>query len=337
MTRNTKPAYDSRAAFAHGVFSALRRVIMVLSLAFAIGLAHGQDGGSRPVAVDSAAGFSGEYRLGTGDVLTITIESRASYSQTYHRTVEAEIEEDGTVFVDLLGPVPAANLTMGELRDHLVDTLEAYIKKPYVDVEVKAYNSQSVAVFGETRNGIYPLSRPMRIAEFLASIGGANDRANLRDVQIIHADGSLTRVNLNKFVYENDLTENVYLRGGDMVIVPAANFSKVLILGEVKSPGAVVIDHRLNLAEAVAKAGGETDRGDVTNVQLVRYRGSEAELQSINLKAFLTNRDIEANPPLQSGDIIFVPRKGDALKDFNKILGAIIPALQTVLLIKALN
>lgn len=277
------------------------------------------------------------YQIGIGDVLLISFQSRASYSQKHHNDFELEVDNSGNIFFDLIGLISASGLTVSELRNVLLDTLSSLIRKPWVTIKVKEYNSQKVTVFGEARNGIYSLKEPTRIAYFISSIGGPMEKADLSGIKVVRADGSVVSIDLTKFLYGHDSNQNIYLKGGDLVIIPDLDQKKVLVLGEVKSPGPVFIKNQLTVIEALVEAGGGTSQANLKAVKVIHFGEDKPKMFSINLDKAYKKMNTKDNITLRSGDIVFVPGKGDAIKSLNKLLGTIIPTLQTILLIKAIN
>ena len=83
---------------------------------------------------------------------------------------------------------------------------------------------------------------------------------------------------------------------------------QVAVGGEVRSPNLYRLAPETNLAQAVALAGGPTDRGRLDRVDLLRGgRTYTVDLTSADGAAVQT--------PIQSGDRIFVGRQRDALRD----------------------
>jgi len=80
----------------------------------------------------------------------------------------------------------------------------------------------------------------------------------------------------------------------------------VVVAGEVRSPGLVSLPRGTPLSQAVARAGGPTERGRLDRVTLLRGGRS----YSLNL---LSDDLRTAVMPIASGDQIFVARR----RDFN--------------------
>jgi len=89
----------------------------------------------------------------------------------------------------------------------------------------------------------------------------------------------------------------------------------VVAAGEVRQPGLLSVPRGTTLSQAVARAGGPTERGRLDHVQLVR--GGRAYV--LNL---LSQDQRVATMPVTSGDQLFVGRRGD----FNLVRDVLGPA-----------
>jgi len=83
-------------------------------------------------------------------------------------------------------------------------------------------------------------------------------------------------------------------------------YSKVSILGEVKKPGAYELKAGLTILDAIALAGGFTEKSNAKDVKLIRSKGSVKETIKIDANAIVTQGDREQNLRLQSGDLVIV-------------------------------
>ena len=90
-----------------------------------------------------------------------------------------------------------------------------------------------------------------------------------------------------------ELSQNIPLRAGDTIFVPRA--ATVFVSGQVKSPGEYVIRGRVTVRQAIALAGGVTDRGSTRRIQIVR----QADGKEVTL-------DAELQMQVQPGDTIVV-------------------------------
>ena len=79
---------------------------------------------------------------------------------------------------------------------------------------------------------------------------------------------------------------------------------RVAVLGEVENPGTYFLRAVDRVSDAIQLAGGLSNWGNDTQVEL--YRG-EGDTATINLSDFFLHGDKGANPVLNGGDVVFVP------------------------------
>ena len=236
---------------------------------------------------------SAGYRLGTGDVLDVSVFGVPEYSHV------VRIGAAGTVQLPLLEPVAAAGITADELEHRLESMLgRSLIRNPDVSVLVTEHRSQMVFVLGAVRiPGEYQLSRSVQLIDVLALAGGltstAGDEATIRRVQsapAVSADGTgpspeLQRINLEALLESDQSGLNVSIEAGDVVHVPEREVNVFYVIGDVTMPGMFRLpDTRpLLLSQAVAEAGGPTLTSKLSGSLLVRYDHELNEREEIEL------------------------------------------------------
>lgn len=97
-----------------------------------------------------------------------------------------------------------------------------------------------------------------------------------------------------------------------MIIVTSPVSRKVIVLGEVNSPGVFVLDTDTSFAEAVSKAGGPSRDANLDDILLLRRNLKEPDkpfVATIPLKKLLREGDLSQNVSLRNGDIVYVPPK----------------------------
>jgi len=93
------------------------------------------------------------------------------------------------------------------------------------------------------------------------------------------------------------------------ISVTTVQSSKVVVLGEVRTPGVYLLDTELTIMDAVAKAGGWTTDAKMSNIILLRNVSGKVETQSLDMETALAGRGFSQNKPLQRNDIVYVPTK----------------------------
>jgi polysaccharide biosynthesis/export protein len=134
------------------------------------------------------------------------------------------VRPDGMISLPLIDDVMAAGLTPTELRNVLAQKLAEYVPSPAVTVIVTDVRSFKVSVIGEVvRPARYELKSRTSVLDVLALAGGFNQFAARTRVVVLRQDGDKkVRIpfNYNKVTAGASDEENLYLRPGDIVLVP---------------------------------------------------------------------------------------------------------------------
>jgi len=84
---------------------------------------------------------------------------------------------------------------------------------------------------------------------------------------------------------------------------------RVIVLGQVKSPGIYSVTGRKTILEAIGLAGGFNEDAVSSSVILVKSGFDNPKAQRLDLNKALKKGDLRANVVLESEDIVFVPRR----------------------------
>jgi polysaccharide export outer membrane protein len=127
-------------------------------------------------------------------------------------------------------------------------------------------------VLGEVAaQGTYPITPRTSIFDLLGRAGGVKETAS--DVgYVLRRDetGQVTRhpVSLNILADSQAAPSTWTLLAGDSLVVPPADHFTVI--GEVKTPGRYRVEPTMTILQAIARAGGITDRGSERRIQVQR-------------------------------------------------------------------
>lgn len=109
------------------------------------------------------------------------------------------------------------------------------------------------------------------------------------------------------------LEKKYYYRATVIISVKSmASQGVVYVVGGVKAPGPLEIprDDILTVSKAILRAGGFDDFADEKKVRLTRRTdGGTNEVLTVNVEAVLNKGEMQDDPRVQSGDLIFVPEK----------------------------
>jgi len=129
--------------------------------------------------------------------------------------------------------------------------------------------------------------------------------ASLRDVSIQSSNGQTRVYDLFKAQRLGDLSQDPYLRPGDVIIFNRVKRS-VTITGEIERPGTYQLLDGENIKELIEFYGsGFTPETDKTRLELIRLVNS---VEVSGDKIFLTPSDLANNYALEDYDRVMVPR-----------------------------
>jgi polysaccharide export outer membrane protein len=93
---------------------------------------------------------------------------------------------------------------------------------------------------------------------------------------------------------------------------------RVIVLGQVRSPGVYSVTGRKTILEAIGLAGGFTDDAVASSVMLIKGGFAKPVPTRLDLTKALNKADVSDNMVLESEDMIYVPRR--FIKDINYFL-----------------
>ena len=105
-----------------------------------------------------------------------------------------------------------------------------------------------------------------------------------------------------------DPSLDIPIQPGDIVSAPIDQFVYIYVDGAVKTPGRIeqLSSRPITLLQAIAKAGGATDRANLKKIQVIRQGGTGGEAVLLfNLTRIRRGKD--PDPVLFDGDVVVVP------------------------------
>src|SRR5690242_8453512 len=131
----------------------LRTIVLILGCLCGFQLAKGQPAvattpADMKVNEKSANASDIRYRIGPGDVLEVRVARAPELSRDAVR-----VDQGGNIRMPMLdNDIPAACLTEAELSQNIAKLYLKYKRDPHVDVFIKEFQSQPVAVIGAVRS-----------------------------------------------------------------------------------------------------------------------------------------------------------------------------------------
>ena len=251
---------------------------------------------------------SAEYKIGAKDLLEISVLGVPEISKLVVR-----VSEEGRITLPLLGAVEVGNLTKFELEKKLTGLAgEKIVLNPQVTVHILEYLSRRVSVVGAVgKPGPFELLGRQTVLSVLSEAGGLTRDAGEEIIvirQLPAGDSTAIRIPIDDLFVKGDPKLNLVLEPGDVINVPIDKVVVVYVFGQVRNPGALQVKRSSipTLTQAIAQAGGFTDRASRKKVQIRRKDVSGKELEiSVNVRDILKGR--KKDFPLLENDTVYVP------------------------------
>jgi polysaccharide biosynthesis/export protein len=324
-----------------GSWSFLRRIVLPATLVlltwFNAGNGQSQDA-LRPAASDQTFSNSTRtqdgslYLIGPGDVLDVRVFGRPQLTRDAVR-----VDTRGMIRMPLIEEeIQASCRTEASLAEHISAQYLKYVRRPQVDVFIREYNSQPVAVVGAvTKPGRFQLQRQVRLLELLTFSGGPTERAG-RTIQVAHAENSqrcaatsgADETGLNAYDLSDVLAgraeANPFVRPGDVVSVLEAD--QVFVVGNVFRPSSIPLKESLTVSRAIAMSGGVLPYSRMDRIRIIRQRPGNAPKQEMVVDLKAIQKEHAEDIILQANDIIDVPVSGGK-RFLGNLVGSIGPAV----------
>jgi polysaccharide export outer membrane protein len=218
--------------------------------------------------------------IGVGDQLKITIfeagsDGLFSTADTKQISFDLVVQPDGTGAIPYVGDVRFAGRTLAQARATIKAGLEDKAVQPDVIVTAVSTASRTVTVSGAVKSaGLIPISLSgSQIAEVIAKAGG-NVAEPYETYVTVMRGNKVARVLYSSIIENAD--ENIFIYPGDQIFL-TRDPQTFTVLGEATANKRIEFgSSSLNLAEAVALAGGGQDnRVDANGFFVFRFEQRE--------------------------------------------------------------
>lgn len=166
-----------------------------------------------------------DYLIGAGDVVNIVVWRNPEVSQS------VPVRPDGKITTPLVEDLQASGKTSTELARDIEKALSKFIQQPVVTVVVTGF----VGTYGEQIRVIGQAAKPqalpyrvdMSLMDVLIAVGGVTEFAAGNRASIIRTvDGKQQKFNvrLHDLIRDGDISANVPMRPGDVLVIPESFF-----------------------------------------------------------------------------------------------------------------
>ncbi len=206
-----------------GLVSAPRFVRLVVGALVAVFLVACSSPRYPPAPVQAATADY-RYLIGPLDVVNIIVWRNPELSMS------VAVRPDGKISTPLVEDMPAIGRNPSDLARDLEKTLSKTLRDPVVTVVVTGFqgvSSEQIRVIGEAaKPQAIPYRRDMTLLDVMIQVGGLTDFADGNAAVLVRGKdgGKPYSVRLKDLLKRGDISANVDVRPGDIVIVPQGWF-----------------------------------------------------------------------------------------------------------------
>lgn len=207
-------------AWKSGLASRLARIV----LAGVLGLLVAGCASNYPAAPAGAASPDYNYVIGPGDTVNIVVWRNPELSMS------VPVRPDGKITTPLVEDLPAMGKDASALARDIEKALGKFIRDPVVTVIVTNFvgpYSEQIRVIGEAaKPQILAYRQKMTILDVMIAVGGMTDFADGNAATILRTSEGNKQYNvrLKDLVKRGDVSANVEVKPGDVLIIPQSWF-----------------------------------------------------------------------------------------------------------------
>jgi len=164
------------------------------------------------------------YLIGPGDTLSVIVWRNPDLSMSI------PVRPDGKITMPLVEDLPVAGKDPTVVAREVERALSKYIRDPVVTVVVTGsvgpYNQQIRVIGQATKPQALPYRENMTLLDVMIAVGGITDFADGNHSNLVRtAEGNkLYRIRLDDLLRNGDISANVAVRPGDVMIIPQTWF-----------------------------------------------------------------------------------------------------------------
>jgi len=178
-----------------------------------------------PSAAAMAQAAPADYLIGPGDSVNIIVWRNPEVSMS------VPVRPDGKITTPLVEDLPAAGKTSTALARDIETALAKFIQQPVVTVVVTGFvgnYGEQIRVIGQAaKPQALAYRRDMSLMDVLIAVGGVTEFASGNKASIIRTiDGKQEKLNvrLDDLIKEGDISANMPMRPGDILVIPESFF-----------------------------------------------------------------------------------------------------------------
>jgi polysaccharide export outer membrane protein len=165
-----------------------------------------------------------KYLIGPGDILSVIVWRNPDLSMS------VPVRPDGKMSLPLVEDLVAAGKDSTVLAREVERALSKYVRDPVVTIVVTQFggaSSEQVRVVGQAaKPQALPYRESMTLLDVMIAVGGITEFADGNRSNILRTSegNKLYRVRLDDLLRKGDISANVAVKPGDVLIIPESWF-----------------------------------------------------------------------------------------------------------------
>ena len=234
------------------------------------------------------------YTLCIGDILNIQITGLNDFDE------EIQINGDGSIFIQNIGEVVLAGLTVSEASQIIKSRVNSSFIGAEAYINLSKLRDVNVLVTGNAKNpGIYTLSGKWNILQAISVAGGINKFGSFREINLVRNNEIIESLDVYDLLIDAKYNLKNRLRSGDVIFIESRKIV-VTIDGAIRRPAKYELKENQNLGDVIDYANGFKQTADIENIYLERILdGTLKSIPIVNSTQFDSIKSID-------GDLIYI-------------------------------
>jgi len=253
------------------------------------------------------------YILGLGD--SMVIQMMGTSTERYN----LEIARDGTIFIESLGIISVAGLSMKQAAEMIEKRVVNELFGTTVSVNLGKLKAMNIFLAGEIRNpGMYSVSSLTSVTQALYQAGGITELGSIRNIKVLRNGKNINTFDAYDLLIKGDSTNDIRLKSGDVVLIPPYK-AIAEVKGESRRPMLYEISPGETVADLIEMSSGFAENASPLDSVLLTKPSEGLPLKAMGLNLFNQN-DLETI--LGMDDTLIIPQANLSPRNFIQINGA---------------
>ena len=254
-----------------------------------------------------------DYVIGLGDSLVIQLMG------TTNERLELPLDRDGSIFIESLGVMNLAGLTIEQVIQLLENKVSNELFGTTVSVTLGKLKAINVFLTGESKNpGMYSISSLSTITQALYQSGGISELGSIRNINVLRNGLIVKTFDAYDLLINGDSSGDIRLKSGDVILIPPYQ-SIAEVKGGTKRPMIYEVLPGETVADLIKISAGYSQQAFSSDAFLITKRDITSSPETLNID-LLSKADLDIK--LGINDILIIPLASNQPTDSIEIIGA---------------